>query len=52
LRLGWQDISYHKQNVTYNRPRTEDIPGDVLKIIKERNELDLELYEFVKNQKW
>jgi hypothetical protein len=51
-RLGWQDIAYHKKHVTYNRPRIEDIPGDVLKLIKERNELDLELYEFVKNQKW
>jgi tetratricopeptide (TPR) repeat protein len=51
-RLGWKYISYQKKHVTYNRPRTEDIPGDVLKLIKERNELDLELYEFVKNQKW
>ncbi len=51
-RFGWQDISYHKQNVTNNRLRIEDIPKSILKLIAERNELDLELYEFVKNRKW
>jgi hypothetical protein len=43
--FNWDDISYSKVNVTKKRPSLADIPKDVLENLKDKNKLDLELYE-------
>ncbi len=47
--LGWRirDIVYHeKLNVTSSRPRKSQISQETLDVIWERNQLDVELYEY------
>jgi hypothetical protein len=47
--LGWKGVSYKKKkNVTQNRPKSDEFPKHVIEIIKENNELDIELYNFGK----
>ena len=48
--LGWQNIFYVKKNVTDKRLATKAISKRVRRIIEEKNELDLELYEFVRKR--
>ena len=45
-RHGWSDVSYRKRNVTSSRPRKEDLPATLIREIKERNHLDIELYQY------
>jgi len=49
-KLGWNNISYVKKNVTSNRPQKEDIPKRVLREIKRKNRLDVELYKHAKER--
>ncbi|MEH7380573.1 sulfotransferase family 2 domain-containing protein [Bacillus sp. JJ1533] len=46
--LGWNNISYERQNVTKNRPLKDQLSKDVLKIIEDNNKLDIELYQYAK----
>lgn len=47
-KFQWKIPIYSKQNTTKNRPSKEDIPRDALKIIENYNEVDTELYKYVK----
>lgn len=45
--LGWeQEILYYPKLVNKNRPSASSLPKQTLDAIRERNELDIELYEF------
>lgn len=44
--LGWRVAMYRPHNVGSNRPPTTAVPADTLKLIAERNELDLRLYDY------
>lgn len=46
--FGWRIPFYRKENVTRNRPRKSEIPKDTLRLIEKQNELDTELYQYVK----
>jgi hypothetical protein len=47
--LSWGKIDYTKKNITSNRPTQEEIPEEVINIIKEKNSLDIKLYNYAKN---
>ncbi|MCP4407235.1 MAG: sulfotransferase family protein [Gammaproteobacteria bacterium] len=48
-RFGWtEDLRYHPKHVTRNRPSANILPNSSIAAIMERNELDIELYEFAK----
>ncbi|MCQ6282351.1 sulfotransferase family 2 domain-containing protein [Bacillus sp. EB600] len=47
-KFNWGDIHYTKQNVTKKRPLKENVPEEIIKLIEEKNQLDLELYRWVK----
>lgn len=44
----WENIHYSKKNVTKNRPLKEDIPPQVIEIIRQKNALDIKLYNLAK----
>ena len=44
--LGWDIGPYVKENVTKDRPTRDEIPADVLDLIREMNRSDMELYRF------
>jgi hypothetical protein len=46
----WRDIFYVRQNVNADRPTLSKIPPATIDLIKEHNRLDVELYQFVKEQ--
>ncbi|MBD1381914.1 sulfotransferase family 2 domain-containing protein [Metabacillus arenae] len=46
--FGWKNINYKKKNVTKNRPAKEDFSEKIIDKLKEKNELDIELYEYGK----
>ncbi|SDC82903.1 MULTISPECIES: sulfotransferase family 2 domain-containing protein [unclassified Candidatus Frackibacter] len=48
--FGWEDVSYTKKNVTKSHPSKEEVPKEVVKIIEERNKLDIRLYKYVKRK--
>lgn len=48
-KLGWGNVNYKKLNVTKNRPKIKEIPNDVIEKVMEKNQMDLELYQYVKN---
>lgn len=48
--FGWNDIEYQKANVTKTRPSMKEIPSDILKELEDRNQMDIELYEFAKTE--
>lgn len=43
--FGWLDISYHKKNVTKERPKMADVAPETLALIREVNRFDVALYE-------
>ena len=49
--LGWSSnrIVYQKRNVGSNRPSNKSLPRDLTALIEQYNELDIQLYEFAKN---
>lgn len=49
-RYGWANTTYRKRNVTSNRPRKRDIQDDILELIRDRNQLDIQLYRWVKSR--
>jgi hypothetical protein len=48
--LGWRmkDCLYVKRNVGTNRPDSDTIDANTIKLIEEHNKLDIELYEFAR----
>lgn len=45
--FGWhKEILYYPKLVNQNRPSTSSLPKQTIDAIRERNELDMELYEF------
>lgn len=44
--FGWKNIYYLKTNVGRHRPLINDVPENILRLIKRNNEWDLELHEF------
>ncbi|MED3882339.1 sulfotransferase family 2 domain-containing protein [Priestia megaterium] len=47
-KLGWKNVKYSKVNVNKSRPLKDQISLEVLQKIKMKNQLDIELYEWVK----
>lgn len=47
-KLGWDDVRYVKKNVSKNRPTKEEVSKEITRPIKEINELDIKLYNYVK----
>ena len=45
-KLGWEINGYEKINVTPNKPVLEEIPNEIIEIIKSKNEKDIALYEY------
>jgi len=44
----WRDLFYVRQNVNTDRPMLPNIPSATIDLIREHNQLDIELYQFVK----
>jgi hypothetical protein len=45
--LGWKKSTFYiKKNVTQNRPNVEDLAPEDLTLIKQYNEMDIELYRY------
>lgn len=44
-KLGWKIDNYQRLNVSTNKPPIEEIPKNIIEIIKEKNQKDIELYE-------
>ncbi|TDL92489.1 hypothetical protein E2R55_05510 [Vibrio vulnificus] len=45
---GWGDIHYTRKNITKNRLAKEEVPSDLINLIRKYNALDLELYDYAK----
>jgi len=48
-KFNWANIEYKKENVTKSRPRISEVSPKIIKKIEKNNELDIELYEFIKS---
>ncbi|WP_264740339.1 sulfotransferase family protein [Cytobacillus firmus] len=48
--FNWSDISYEIKNSTENRPSIAEVPKDIINYIKEMNQLDIALYQWVKKK--
>ncbi len=48
--LGWDFPFYTRQNVTADKIDREKIPASTIQLIKERNQLDVELYEYAEQR--
>src|SRR5581483_417540 len=48
--LGWRRMLYTRENVTPDRKPTDEISPRALDVIRQRNELDLELYAEAKKR--
>ena len=48
-KFNWANIEYKKKNVTKSRPRISEVSPKIIKKIEKNNELDIELYEFIKS---
>lgn len=46
--FGWRHVYYMRQNVTKNRPQAASFSRQTLNVVREYNQLDLELYAFAK----
>lgn len=47
--FGWDIQCYTKKAVTKSRPRRNEIPNETVSAIKKYNQMDIELYNYVKN---
>ncbi|MFJ5749508.1 sulfotransferase family 2 domain-containing protein [Peribacillus frigoritolerans] len=45
---SWGDIHYTRKNITKNRLAKEEVPLDLINLIRKYNALDLELYDYAK----
>jgi hypothetical protein len=46
LELGWPTVAYKRSNLNRDRPRGDDLPPDVLRLVEDRNALDRELHAY------
>lgn len=46
--FGWRKLGYVSYNVSRRRPRAEDLPADVLAILRRHNEYDFELVKIAR----
>ena len=47
--LGWRDIFHQSRNISKKKTRPEDVDAGILDRIRERNQQDIELYEFARD---
>ncbi|MEK4277818.1 MULTISPECIES: sulfotransferase family 2 domain-containing protein [unclassified Cytobacillus] len=47
-KLGWNVPYNYKHNVTKRRPKMEQVPAEIRKLIEQKNEIDFQLYEYGK----
>lgn len=47
-KLGWNAPYNNKHNVTKRRPKMEQVPAEIRKLIEQKNEIDFQLYEYGK----
>lgn len=47
--FGWTDISYTRKNIN-EHPNKDQLPEHVLELIQEKNQLDIELYQWAKKR--
>ncbi len=45
-RFAWRNVFYKRHNVTQGRPRQESLSAETLAVLREHNQLDLELYAY------
>lgn len=43
--FGWQGVEYEKRCVSREKPRLSELPGGALDVIREYNNLDIQLYQ-------
>jgi hypothetical protein len=48
--MGWKQEPYTKENVTRSKPKTLNIPPNVMEYIKKNNEMDDQLYQYCKKR--
>jgi hypothetical protein len=48
-KFNWTIIEYVKKNVTKSRPRLSEVSTAIIKKIEKNNELDIELFEYIKS---
>jgi hypothetical protein len=48
--FAWRSVYYSKRNVVLARPRVKDLPDRMVRLISERNQLDLELYDYARKR--
>jgi len=48
-KFKWANIEYVKENVTKSRPRIGEVSTEIIKKIEKNNELDIELFEYIKS---
>ena len=48
-KIGWNVPYNNKHNVTRRRPKMEQVPAEVRKLIEQKNEIDFQLYEYGKS---
>lgn len=46
--FGWENINYRKINVNTKKPKKETISKEILKQIEKANHLDMQLYQWAK----
>ncbi|MFE4811469.1 hypothetical protein ACFQ9Y_09925 [Peribacillus simplex] len=46
---AWGDIHYTRKNITKNRLAKEEVPSELINLIRKYIAMDLELYEYAKN---
>jgi hypothetical protein len=44
--FAWRNVFYKRHNVTQGRPRQESLSAETLAVLREHNQLDLELYAY------
>lgn len=44
----WDDIHYTRKNITKNRLAKEEVPSELINLIRKYNALDFELYDYAK----
>lgn len=46
--FGWKNTFHYSANATGDRPQQDDVDASVIKLIRERNQHDCELYEYAR----
>ena len=46
--FGWRNVYYMRHNVTQDRPRQGELPAETLELIRQHNQLAMELHHFAR----